>query len=106
MYYVYMIRCLDSTIYTGITTDLSRRIKEHITMSRKCAKYTRSHIAIKVEKAWKTDTKSLASKLEYYIKKLSRCDKEKLILGDISGIGFLCKNIEVEKYTLMEKIII
>lgn len=40
MYYVYMLRCIDNTIYTGITVDVDRRMKEHFSKNEKCAKYT------------------------------------------------------------------
>lgn len=80
MYYVYMLRCKDNSIYTGITKDLERRMKEHFEKTDKCAKYTRNHSAYKLEIAWQTETKSLASKLEYYIKKdLNKLQKEELI---------------------------
>lgn len=54
MYYIYMLRCADNSIYTGITTNLQRRIEEHITKSKKCAKYTMRHTAVKLEQAWQT----------------------------------------------------
>ena len=40
MYYVYMLRCKDNSIYTGITTDINRRMEEHFSKGQKCAKYT------------------------------------------------------------------
>ena len=80
MYYVYMLRCKDNSIYTGITKDLTRRMKEHFEKTDKCAKYTRYHEASKLELAWQTETKALASKLEYHIKKdLNKKQKEELI---------------------------
>ena len=45
MYYVYMLRCIDNTIYTGITVDVDRRMKEHFSKNEKCAKYTFTHSA-------------------------------------------------------------
>ena len=81
MYYIYMLRCKDNSIYTGITTDLQRRIEEHITKGKKCAKYTMRHTAIKLELAWQTDNRSNASKLEYQIKHLNKTQKENIILN-------------------------
>ena len=81
MYYIYMLRCEDNSIYTGITTDLKRRLEEHITKSNKCAKYTMRHTAIKLELAWQTDNRSNASKLEYQIKHLNKTQKENIILN-------------------------
>ena len=82
MYYIYMLRCIDNSIYTGITTDLERRLYEHLAKNEKSAKYTRSHTAIEFEAVWESNSKSLASKLEYQIKRLSKSQKEKLIKDD------------------------
>lgn len=79
MYYIYMLRCEDDSIYTGITTDIERRMSEHFEKSEKCAKYTNSHTPKKLERVWETSTKSLASKLEYHIKKLPKYKKENLV---------------------------
>ena len=79
MYYTYMLRCKDNSIYTGMTSDLERRFKEHINKEEKCAKYTLNHTAVKIEMAWEAETRSQASKLEYYIKKLTKAQKEKII---------------------------
>ena len=81
MYYIYMLRCIDNSIYTGITTALKRRIEEHIKKDNKCAKYTMRHTAIKLELAWQTDNRSNASKLEYQIKHLNKTQKENIILN-------------------------
>lgn len=79
MYYVYMLRCEDNSIYTGITTNLNRRIEEHFSKGKKCAKYTLSHTAKKLETSWQVENRKQASKLEYYIKTLDRSKKEELI---------------------------
>ena len=79
MYYPYMLRCADNTIYTGITTDLNRRMNEHFSKHEKAAKYTHSHTAVKLEIAWISENKSLASKLEFHIKHLNKIKKESLI---------------------------
>ncbi len=82
MYYTYMIRCEDNSIYTGMTNDLDKRFNEHKAKSKNGAKYTKSHNAIKLEAAWKSKDKSLACKLEYQIKNLTKKQKEKLINGE------------------------
>jgi putative endonuclease len=74
-----MLRCKDNSIYTGITTDIKRRLDEHFSKDKKCAKYTFSHEALKVECIWKCDTRAHASKLEYQIKALTKVKKEELI---------------------------
>ena len=98
MYYVYMLRCKDNSIYTGITTDLDRRMNEHFSKSEKCAKYTMHHNAIKLEIAWQTENRKLASKLEYNIKRLSKLQKEKLIDKSKNLHDVLNECIESDKY--------
>ena len=89
MYYTYILRCEDNSLYTGITTDLNRRIEEHKSQSGKSANNTRTHKVTRLEIAWKSENKVLASKLEYYIKKLTKPQKEQLIvtsdLEDVLG---------------------
>ena len=82
MYYTYMLRCEDNSIYTGMTNDLDKRLNEHKTKSKNGAKYTKSHNAIKFEAVWKSKDKSLACKLEYQIKNLTKKQKENLINGE------------------------
>jgi len=79
MYYVYMLRCEDNSIYTGITTNVERRMEEHFNKLEKCAKYTKTHTAKKLEVTWEVETRKEASKLEYYIKTLTKKQKEELI---------------------------
>lgn len=81
MYYVYILRCEDNSLYTGITTDVARRFSEHMADKVKGAKYTKAHKPKEIAAAWKVGGKSEASKLEYRIKKLPKAEKEKLILN-------------------------
>jgi len=76
-YYVYILRCSDDTLYTGITTDIQRRVKEH-NNSQKAAKYTkvRRPVILVYEETY--EDRSSASKREYAIKQLTR--EEKLLL--------------------------
>ena len=77
MWYVYILKCSDKTFYTGITTDLKRRLAEH-NHSKLGAKYTRGRRPVKLAYLRKLKNKIKAAKEEYRIKKLSR--KEKLAL--------------------------
>lgn len=79
MYYIYILRCSGDTLYTGIAADIDRRMAEHFGRTERCAKYTRSHRAEKLEALWSAENRSTASKLEYRIKKLSREQKLRLI---------------------------
>ena len=78
MYYVYIVECADGTFYTGITTDVERRLLEH-NYSFKSAKYTRSRRPVALVYSRLVGTRSEASKEEYRIKKLSRSEKQKII---------------------------
>lgn len=80
MYYTYIVRCKDNTLYTGITTDFKRRFEEHLAQGEKSAKYTRTHKAEKLEAVWQSKDRIYASKLEYRIKKLTKFQKENLII--------------------------
>ena len=78
-YYTYILRCQDNSLYTGICTNVKRRMEEHFSQGDRCAKYTRTHTPKKLEAVWESDSRISASKLEYRIKKLSKSQKEKLI---------------------------
>ena len=80
-YFVYLIECEDSSIYTGITTDVKRRFEEHA--AGKGARYTRAH---KVKRVIYTElhrTRSVALKREAAIKKMPR--KKKLMIVHIKN---------------------
>lgn len=97
MYYTYMLRCSDNSIYTGMTNNLEKRLNEHIQKDKKGAKYTKSHDVIKMERAWQTKEKSLACQLEYYIKTLTKNQKENLIIESKLSTYFSGK-IDCRKY--------
>lgn len=78
MYYVYIVKCADESLYTGITTDLKRRISEHNDL-KNGAKYTKARRPVKLAYSRKFKNRSLASKEEARIKKLTRDEKYKLI---------------------------
>lgn len=78
MYYVYILKCADKTLYTGITTDLKRRVFEH-NNTKLGAKYTLARRPVKLVYSKKFKTRSTASKEEAKIKKLSRAEKLALI---------------------------
>jgi len=78
MYFLYILKCSDDTLYTGITTDLARRILEHNT-SDKGAKYTRVRRPVQMVYSEEYSDRSTASKREYKIKKMNRAEKLKLI---------------------------
>ena len=79
-WWLYMLRCSDGTLYTGITTDVERRLAEH--NSGKGAKYTRSRRPVEVVYREPCPDKSAALRRERAVKCLSRADKRKLIEGN------------------------
>lgn len=99
MYYTYMLRCKDNSIYTGITSNLERRMEEHFSQNEKCAKYTASHQAQKLEAVWESENRVFASKLEFHIKKsLTKKEKEELIKDYNLLDKFLGNKIESTNY--------
>lgn len=78
MYFLYIIACKDKTVYTGVTTDLERRVLEHNT-SPKGAKYTRSRRPVTLVYSKKFKTRSAAQIAEAKMKKLTRAEKLELI---------------------------
>ena len=78
MYYLYIVECSDHTLYTGITTDLKRRVGEH-NGGKLGAGYTRSRRPVRLVFSKKFKTRSAALKEEWRIKKLSRDEKNDII---------------------------
>lgn len=78
MYYLYILRCADGTLYTGITTDLRRRLDEH-NSSKLGAKYTKCRRPVEILYARRFRTRSAASKEEYRVKQLGREEKLEMI---------------------------
>jgi putative endonuclease len=80
---VYIVRCADDSLYTGIARDLERRIAEHNADNGLGASYTRSRRPVTLVYREVAADRSAASKREYQIKQLSRA--EKLVLIAASG---------------------
>jgi len=79
IWYLYVVRCGDDTLYTGITTDLKRRLNEHNT-SKRGAKYTKTRRPINLVYYELHQSRSNAQKAEHKFKKLTRQQKEKIII--------------------------
>lgn len=84
MWSVYIIKCSDQTLYTGITNNLPKRLKMH--ESGQAAKYTRGRGPFKLVYQEFLENRSLSTKRESEIKKLSKEDKNSLIEGSISTL--------------------
>jgi len=83
-WFVYLIKCANGSLYTGITTDVARRLLEHQSNSGKSAKYLKGKGPL--ELAWQQEVgdKSTALKIELKIKKLSKAEKVRLIKNQLS----------------------
>jgi putative endonuclease len=79
-HFVYVLRCADDTLYTGYTTDVRRRVREHD--AGEGAKYTRGRTPVELVHVEAFDSRSAAMSREYAIKQLSRAEKERLVAGE------------------------
>ena len=82
-YSLYIIRCADGSLYTGIATDVARRLQEHESGSRS-AKYLRGRGPLQLEFQERIGDRSAASRVEYCVKNLGKSVKEALVAGRIT----------------------
>lgn len=80
-WFLYVVECADASLYTGITTDLNRRIDEHNRLSRG-AKYTRSRRPVRLIYSKRFSDRSAASSAEAKFKRLARRKKLEVISED------------------------
>jgi putative endonuclease len=78
-WYLYVVRCRDGTLYTGISTDLDRRLAEHRGGGDAGSKYLKGRGPLTLLFHKKLGSRSLALKVENRVKKLSRAKKENMI---------------------------
>ncbi len=78
-WFVYIVRCADNTLYTGITKDVERRILEHNSDDISGAKYTKARRPVALVYQEACDSRSAATIREYEIRQLGRKGKEKLV---------------------------
>ncbi|WP_312741165.1 GIY-YIG nuclease family protein [Cedecea neteri] len=81
-WYLYLIRCPDNRLYTGITTDVARRFTQH--QSGKGAKALRGKGVLDLVFSQVVGNRSLALRAEYRIKQLSKAEKERLVAGKVA----------------------
>lgn len=91
-WFVYILRCADNTLYTGITTDVDKRIKQHNGIKKNGAKYTQHRRPVQLVYQESSDSRSNASKREHSIKSLKKIQKESLI--DIYQIKNIAKTLK------------
>lgn len=80
MWFVYIVCCSDGSLYTGITTDLERRIAEH-NSERGGARYTRSRRPVRLVYRETAESRSGAARREYRIKRMPLSEKKKLAMS-------------------------
>ena len=95
-WFVYIVECSDGTLYTGISTDVDKRIAKH--NSGKGAKYTRTRTPVVLKDSKEYENRSLASKEEYRIKQLSKQQKQ----GDPLGTALPKKFTESLLWILLD----
>lgn len=78
-WFVYMVRCGDGTLYTGIATDVERRLSEHRSGSIRSARYLRGRGPFTLVLERRIGSRSRALRVEHRIKQLNRAEKENLI---------------------------
>ena len=105
MYFVYILRCVDSSLYCGYTTDVAHRIKAHSGKVKGGAKYTKLRRPVRVERVWRCEEKGDALKLENRFKRLDKASKERLVsdpgsigevLGDALDVSLFTEDKEFE----------
>ena len=83
VWFLYIVRGSDKSLYTGITTDVSRRFSEHAGGKSKGAKALRGRRPLVLEYSCEIGDRSEASKIEYQLKNLSKNEKEELVAGKL-----------------------
>jgi putative endonuclease len=83
VFFVYILECKDRSLYTGITNDLEKRLKEH--SEGKGSKYVRSRLPFRLVYLEKAESKPEAMKREIQLKELSRTEKTELIENPIGA---------------------
>lgn len=96
MAYIYVLECRDGSYYTGITTDLTKRLRQHWGHLAGGAKYTRSHPPKRLLCVWETADYSQAKRFEAAFKQLTRQQKEQLIAAPEGWQKFLPRLSELE----------
>mgnify|MGYP001825078059 CR=1 FL=1 len=82
-YHLYILRCRDGSLYTGIATDVARRLSEHES-GKRGAKYLRGRGPLQLVFQQSLGDRSAATRAEYQVKRLDRSQKEALVSGAVS----------------------
>lgn len=80
-WFVYILRCADGSFYTGITTDVARRVAEHNASDRLGARYTRARRPVSLAHVEEAASRAEAARREAAIRRLGRAGKADLCAG-------------------------
>ena len=83
-WFVYMLRCGNAALYTGVTTDVARRVAQHCGRGRSSARYTRAFAPVELVYSCRVGQRTLACRVEHRIKRLSRQKKIEVVSGNFS----------------------
>lgn len=78
-WYLYVVRTVDRHLYAGVSTDVERRFAEHLSQGRKAARYLRAHRPARLVFSQPIGSRSLALKVEYRFKQLTRLQKQRIV---------------------------
>jgi putative endonuclease len=79
VWFLYVVRCCDNSLYTGITTDVRRRIAEHRGKGKNGAKYLRGKSPLRLVYKRRIGTRSEALKAEHRVKRMKKGEKEAMV---------------------------
>ncbi len=94
-WHVYLLRTRHDTLYTGIATDVARRIREHEAPGARGAKYLRAKGPFRLEYQARVGAREIALQVEHRVKRLSRAEKERLI-AESPAAGELLGRLGIE----------
>ena len=88
-WHVYIVRSADGTLYTGVTTDVRRRLDEHRAGAGRGARYLRGRAPLEIVYRRKLGERGLALRVEWRLKRLPRSGKQAIVSAKPSGRGLL-----------------
>lgn len=83
-WFVYILRCANGNFYTGVTTDVARRVSEHQSGGRRAARFTRSFAPVELVYQCRIGSRRMACRIEYRIKRLPREKKAWLVYRNVA----------------------
>ena len=99
MYYIFMLRCRDGSLYTGIAADIEKRLRQHASGGAACAKYTRAHPPEALAALWQAEDHAAAARLEALIKQLPREKKLALVRREADLESIFNSRLQENRYT-------